>query len=148
MEQKLPHFPRKLVYLFLYTEDQKILIQDRRSISKFGEEWGAFGGSFEGEETALEALKRETLEELGIDLIKPNHLGYFTTETRLNDRILDVEIDVFTHPLDVKVSNLNVQEGDGACLFSHQESKELKFVSSIDYEIIDLVFEYLNSLSL
>ena len=44
----------------------EILIQDRRNYKK--PEWGFFGGSIEKSETPLEAVLRETKEELGLDI--------------------------------------------------------------------------------
>ena len=56
-----------------YTKDGRILLQDRRDISKIGEEWGFFGGGVEKGETIEQALVREAREELEIDL---NDHGY------------------------------------------------------------------------
>lgn len=44
----------------------KILIQDRRNFKK--PDWGFFGGSIEQGETPLEAIIRESKEELDLDL--------------------------------------------------------------------------------
>jgi len=53
-----------------YARDGRILLQDRRDISKIGEEWGFFGGGIEDGETKEQALVRETKEELEINLHK------------------------------------------------------------------------------
>ncbi len=45
-----------------------VLLQDRKEIKKWGEEYGLFGGAIEEGETWEEALKREIKEELGIEL--------------------------------------------------------------------------------
>ena len=47
----------------------RLLLEDRRSHSKYGEEWGFFGGKKEEQDKSIEAtLKREVKEELGIEL--------------------------------------------------------------------------------
>jgi len=52
----------------LYKSNGKILFQDRRDMSKDGEEYGFFGGWVDERENFEEACVRETKEELNIDL--------------------------------------------------------------------------------
>jgi mutator protein MutT len=54
----------KDVALIFFYKDDKILVQDRRNMSKFGEEWGFFGGRIEAGETPEQSVVRETKEEL------------------------------------------------------------------------------------
>src|SRR3989338_7860445 len=49
-------------------KEKRILLQDRKGISKYGEEWGFFGGKLEGSETPEAGIIRETKEELDYDL--------------------------------------------------------------------------------
>ena len=44
-------FKRRVAVIIFYDEKKRILLQDRRGISKFGEEWAIFGGSAEEDET-------------------------------------------------------------------------------------------------
>ena len=55
---------RNLSTIIFFEHDGRILLQDRRSITKFGEEWGPFGGSIETGETPDQAIRREVKEEL------------------------------------------------------------------------------------
>ena len=64
---------RRVSTIFFYDKEVRILFQDRRDISKFGEEWGFFGGSIEGEETPRQAVIREIREELGIRISIDKH---------------------------------------------------------------------------
>ena len=54
--------------VLFYDQKGQLLLQDRKKMSKFGEEYGFFGGSAEGEEDADETLKRELMEELELDI--------------------------------------------------------------------------------
>lgn len=76
----------------------KILIQKRASQKKLEPNvWAMTGGSVIKGETALETLKRETLEELGINLnvekaIKINH--YKTGNVWLDEYIVEQEVNL------------------------------------------------------
>ncbi|MFA4886900.1 MAG: NUDIX domain-containing protein [Candidatus Nanoarchaeia archaeon] len=65
------------VVLF-YNSQGQILLQDRRDICKWGEDYGLFGGSIEAEETPEQCLRRELDEELGLI---PTNLVLFKTYT-------------------------------------------------------------------
>lgn len=56
-------FKRRVAVIIFYDEKKRILLQDRREISKRGEEWGFFGGGIEKDETPEEALVREIKED-------------------------------------------------------------------------------------
>lgn len=60
---------RRVALIVPYTSDGRILLQDRRDISKIGEEWGFFGGGIESGETPEQALLREVKEELSVELV-------------------------------------------------------------------------------
>ncbi len=56
---------REVASLVIYNPIlDKILVQDRTSISKYGEEVTFFGGGLDEGETPLQAAQRESLEEL------------------------------------------------------------------------------------
>jgi 8-oxo-dGTP pyrophosphatase MutT (NUDIX family) len=63
---------RTISLIIFFDKNKKILLQDRTGISKFGEEWGYFGGSVEKNETPKQTIIRETKEELDFDLINFN----------------------------------------------------------------------------
>jgi 8-oxo-dGTP pyrophosphatase MutT (NUDIX family) len=50
-----------------YDKKMNVLFQDRKKISKKGEEYGFFGGHIENNETPEQALEREMKEELNLN---------------------------------------------------------------------------------
>ncbi len=64
-----------VVVIFL-DEQHRVLMHDRRRISKMGEEWALVGGIMEGGETPEKAALREMQEEVGY---QPKELTFFKT---------------------------------------------------------------------
>jgi mutator protein MutT len=56
---------REVACVVFYDKQNRLLIQDRRKISKQGEQYGWFGGGMEQGETPEQTLTRELNEELG-----------------------------------------------------------------------------------
>lgn len=126
-----------------YTKDKRILLQKRHSISKWGEEWGFWGGTLEKGETKEEALIREIEEELDYHLEKFYYLG------NMNKTIKHVKGDYWNLTCEIFVSEFNgdltpfaVSEGDGLGLFTLADARKLK-MNPLDPEIISLVEDYL-----
>lgn len=68
----------KTIAVILFVDDEgRILLQDRSDMSKYGEEWGYFGGKIEHGETKEEALEREIREELEFSLSSYTYLGRY-----------------------------------------------------------------------
>lgn len=126
---------RKVALIIFYTKDKRILLQDRRKISKLGEEWGYFGGRIEEGETPEQALVRETKEELDYDLKDYTFLGKLARE---NVGDLVIERFVFVAPLP-DLAQFTQHEGDGMRLFTFEEALKLKMVSEGDKEVIYLL---------
>ena len=107
---------RKVALIIFYDKEGKILLQNRSGISKHGEKWGYFGGKIEANETAEEAVIRETKEELDFDLKEHSFIGVVKT----TDQRGTIERHVFVSPIpDIK--KLIQKEGKNMQLFSLQE---------------------------
>lgn len=61
---------RRVSIILFHDGEGNVLLQDRREISKHGEEYGFFGGKIEEGETPEQALKREMREELNLEIKK------------------------------------------------------------------------------
>ena len=127
------------IALIFFYKDDKILVQDRRDIRKFGEEWGFFGGRIEAGETPEQAVVRETKEELSYDLKD------FTFIKKSNHSLPEVTFTVyaFAAPLPA-LSTFEQKEGQGMRVVTELEAIKLKF-NKPDYDIIKYVFEFLHS---
>jgi len=129
---------RSVSVLLFYTADAKVLLQDRKTVSKLGEEWGFFGGKIEAGETPEQALVREIKEELDYDLDSYEPLVKISYAS--NERA--IEIHAFCTPLGDKQSKFTQLEGAGMRLFSMKEAKHLNMMSH-DYIIIEALFRKL-----
>ena len=131
-------FKRRVAVIIFYDEKKRILLQDRKSISKFGEEWGFFGGGIENDETPEEAVVREVKEELDYQLNNYSFLKevhYVTSE-------FNITLYAFIAPLKDKLKKFNQKEGKKMKLYSLEQAKKLKMVPT-DYQVLDTLKEVL-----
>lgn len=114
---------KEIAVLILHDGD-RILIQDRHSMSKLGEEWGFFGGKIEPDESPEEAMLREASEELAYAPAQYQSLGLERVEVDKDRYVLE---HLFTAPLP-PMEELEVREGDGMRLLPIAEARKLKFL--------------------
>ena len=83
---------RHVASVAIINADNQVLAQDRKTISKYGEEWSFFGGGIDEGETPLEAAVRELREELHleIDETELHFIGTFTHDMEGRDYIRDL----------------------------------------------------------
>ena len=126
---------RRVALIVFYDDQRRILLQDREGISKFGEEWGYFGGEIEEGETPEQAVIRETKEELNYDLKDYRFIGIFTNQ--LTDD-LTIERHVFISPLEDKLDSFQQIEGSRMQLFTLEQAKKAKSVRGDDLVLKEL----------
>lgn len=117
LEEVITFDGRKALLLPINTKKQ-ILIQDRRGYKK--PDWGFFGGGIEGKETPLEAVVRETKEELQID-IHPEELEYLGVYVTNIDEVKIIRY-MFLYPTDRK--EFTVLEGNAGQWLTFEEVGE------------------------
>jgi len=128
---------RRVAIILFYDGEGNVLMQDRRDISKWGEEFGFFGGGIEGEETPEQALKREIKEELGFDITDFNFFKRYWHESPENN--IAGEKFVFLAPMpDLKL--IDVKEGK-SFITNFTNALNLKLVPKDD-EILREIVEY------
>ncbi|MBU0894073.1 MAG: NUDIX domain-containing protein [Nanoarchaeota archaeon] len=126
-----------------YDEQGKILFQDRRKISKHGEEYGFFGGHIENNETPEDALKRELKEELEINTDDLENLEFFK---QFNNYVKewDKKIKRSTYLAKIpELNNLKIHEGK-AIVIDIEKSFNLK-MNPGDSELLKEIYKYLKS---
>lgn len=82
--------PKRGSIVLFYNQNGEILIQDRRKISKWGEEYAFFGGGVEDGESHDETIRREINEELGLENIS---LDFYRRYDHRDEK-LDVTVDM------------------------------------------------------
>jgi len=134
---------RRVAIIVFYDDKKRILLQDRRGISKVGEEWGFFGGEIKEGETPEQAVVREAKEELGFNLKEYRCVGEYSYEIGepLKKRFPNFDFDkvlckVLVSPLKDSLSKFKLQEGTGMKLFSLDEAEKLKMVCKEDIEMV------------
>ncbi|MEK6868573.1 MAG: NUDIX hydrolase [Nanoarchaeota archaeon] len=137
---------RTIAIVIPYTKDGKILLQERKSISKWGEEWSFWGGGVEKRETKEAAAKREIREELEFEIKESEYLGKCKRvlkriKTPYDDWELTYEI--FATKVKEDLSQFKVHEGDNMEFVTMQEARRLVMAPQIDNETLDLVEKFL-----
>jgi 8-oxo-dGTP diphosphatase len=129
---------RKVAIIIFYDDKGRILLQDRRGISKLGEEWGFFGGEIKEDETPKQAIVRETKEELNFDLKEYKYFGEYSYDIKNQvsfpwDKVL---CKVFIAPLKSNLSKFKQLEGKKMQLFSLEEAEKLKMASEREIHMV------------
>jgi len=140
---------RTIAIVIPYTKDKKILLQNRKSISKWGEEWSFWGGGQEPNESIEEAARREIKEELNFNLKELNYLGKLSKiQKRIKEPFDEVEIsyEIFMTPVSDNLSQFKVSEGDGINFFSINDARNLTMAPEIDSKTLDMVEEFFSEL--
>jgi len=120
---------RRVAIIIFYDKDKRILLQDRKGISKRGEEWGYFGGGIEEGETPEQALVREIKEELDFDLKDYEFIGVFTNQP---DDYKIIERHTFIAPLGDNLKKFRQIEGENMKLFTLEEARKAKSIKGDD----------------
>lgn len=108
----------------------KFLVQDRTSISKYGEEVTFFGGGLEEEETPLQAAQRESQEELWVVFDYYEYLGKFSHDKEGKAYIRNLFF------VQTSQETFKDEEWDGALWLSLDEAKTKKFTTDMTAEFV------------
>lgn len=115
-----------------YTQEKKILLQERKGIARFDEDWSFFGGRVEPGEHSDDTIAREIKEELAHDLQGHTYIGHLQTNDPDGS---EISRDIYIAHMD---ENMTLQEGSAMALFSLQEAKQLKMCPGDD-EVLKLL---------
>lgn len=88
-------------------------------------QWSLFGGEIECGESSLDAMKRELMEELGLEF---KNISYFSKNGwRLGG--LEFKEDIFTVIFNENIENIRLSEGAGFAFFGKEELSSLNLFS-------------------
>jgi 8-oxo-dGTP pyrophosphatase MutT (NUDIX family) len=128
-------YEKNIVAIVIVDKKNRILLQDRTSISKYGEEWSFFGWHMEHNESIVETAQREASEELHIFLWKKQIHYIGTTIHYLRDKNIQYTRHICLIPVkDITDLNLKDYEWSGANIFSISKIDNLKFNTDISQE--------------
>lgn len=140
---------KKVSIVIPYTVDKKILLQDRHSIKKWGEEWGFWGGKIEEGETDIQAAHREIKEELNFIM---NNITYIGETKELLKKYAPphkewlLHYKIFITKVKEELSQFKVNEGDGLKFFTIKEARKLTLAPVIDYKTLDILEKYFKNI--
>lgn len=117
LEEIIKYDRRKALIIPINTKHQ-IFIQDRRGFK--APDWGYFGGEIEQDETPLEAVIRESKEELDVD-IEPDKLKYMGISTTLWD---GPKIIRYMYLYPTERESFTVLEGQGGHWMTFEEVRD------------------------
>ena len=136
---------RTIAIVVPYTENKKILLQNRKSINKWGEEWSFWGGGQETNESIEEAARREIKEELNFKVNELKYLGKLSkVQKRIKPPFDEVELtyEIFMTKVEEDLSQFTVGEGDGMNFFNIIDARDLTMAPEIDSKTLDKIEEF------
>lgn len=109
----------QLAVIIFRNESGKILLQFRDSNAPtMPLQWSFFGGEVDADETVEEAMMREAMEELDIN-IAPEDLRLLATEQHTDELTRTVHFYEYTKP--IRWNDISIHEGAGAAFLSKEE---------------------------
>lgn len=126
---------KEVACLMIINWKNQLLLQDRKWISKYWEEWSFFGWWIEEWETHLQAAKREAKEELNIDLNNENIKYLWVVDNQIESIWKEYTRYVYLIRTDKKESDFIDLEWSWAKFFDINKISELKFNTKIKDEI-------------
>ncbi|MFH1427553.1 MAG: NUDIX domain-containing protein [Patescibacteria group bacterium] len=125
---------RDVAIIILYNLKKEILLQHRdNNMRRLPGYWAFFGGGIDKNETPEEAVKRETLEELNYQLIKPKLVLMQNFKDKYHQGVKHVFVEKYNPN-----KKLKLLEGQAMDWFKIFETKKLKI---IDHD--RMVLEYI-----
>jgi 8-oxo-dGTP pyrophosphatase MutT (NUDIX family) len=121
----------------------KLLIQDRKDISKYWEEWSFFWWGLEKWEDSKQALIREINEELWFD-IESWDIKYLWEIVHFTNFWLEYHRHLYWINIPKNITAFDDKEWSWAYFFDLEDVKKLKFNTNIEAEILQLQNNFIN----
>jgi len=134
---------RRVALIVPCNNEFEIILQRRKGFidKPTDKDYGFFGGGLEEGETVEEALKREVMEELTLDIKIIKSLKFFKTYNyKIKEKGLAVELNVFLCYMK-DVENMNVKEGKPITL-KIEEATDSN-ISEMDKKVLKDIYDYI-----
>jgi 8-oxo-dGTP diphosphatase len=121
----------KVAAAMFVNNEGKILLQlrDNKPEIQNPDTWGFVGGHVEPNETVLEGLEREVLEEIGFNIKNPIFIKCF-------DDCVGNDVFLYRGCMDVKAEDLKLAEGREVRFFSFDEIMNLDKVPQVMIKLL------------
>jgi len=134
---------RRVALIVPINNNFEVILQRRKGFieKQTDKDYGFFGGGLEEGESVKEALKREVMEELTLDINNIKSLKFFKTFKYYNEeKDMEIELNVFLCEID-DVSQMDVKEGKPATL-KIEEAYELN-ISQMDKKVLKEIYNHI-----
>ena len=139
---------KRLALMIFYNDRNKILLQDRSNMSKWGEDWGYFGGAIDGDETPKKGIIREIQEVLKFEINSFDYLGKYEKPGKpLKNPSIEINViqEVFVSKINKKeFDSMVLHEGAGMKWFSVKEAMVLNMYPLDPQILVDFERKYSN----
>jgi len=123
----MPEIERHVVSAILWTEDGRVLLQQRddRPDLRYPGCWTLFGGQVEAGETPDEAIARELIEELELDAQPLTPFEQYVCPARSTPGVVVTTNHVYSGALSRSFELLTLHEGQAMALVNRAQAAEL-----------------------
>lgn len=134
----------KVALIILYDLENRLLLQHRTKDARLlPDHWAFFGGGLKKGETPLEALKRESLEEINHQIINPE----LFSEQPFKEADTEGYLYIYIEPFNKDKSCLKLNEGQGWGWFKDTQISQLRMIER-DRQIVNSIFNHLKNASI
>jgi 8-oxo-dGTP diphosphatase len=115
-----------------------LYLRDNKPGIPFPDHWDLIGGHVEEGETPEEALVREVMEELGIEL---KEYSFFRTYECINGDAYPNIKYIYSGRINIPIEEITLYEGVRAAYFSREEIPDVKFANILKSIVLDFIKE-------
>lgn len=124
----MPEIGRHVVSAILWTDDGRVLLQQRddRPDLRYPGYWTLFGGQVEPGETFDQAIRRELMEELELDDQPLLPLESYVCPARTTPGLVTTTNHVYTGRLARPLESLTLHEGQAMALMTREQAGQVE----------------------
>jgi len=131
---------QKIAAIILENDSGEFLLalRDNKSWIPFPNHWDLIGGHVEEGETPEEAVKREYIEELGLEL---KEFEFYKEFECLNGDAFENIKFIYTGKINIPVEEITLLEGQYVRYFTKEEIPDVKFANIIKSIVMEYISE-------